>query len=115
VVAVWRVAVAISRRLQQFSVSVNQVRRNRGPGFLSIHANNTNATRGFFDISLVFGELILIPGPDPQSYIDDKVQVSMSWEHAKAINKLLERSINEYEEKNNAKIRDQPETPEVSA
>jgi hypothetical protein len=99
----------------QEKIAINELARVRSPHFVAISSNNANATRGFFDITLLFSEIVLVPGTKPQGFIEDRASVEMSWEHAKALYKLLGRSIEYYEEKYQTKIREQPEQPETSA
>ncbi len=95
-------------------IAVKDIERIRSPHFLTVSSNNANLTRGFFDVSILFSEIVIVPGGKPQVFIEDRAAVEMSWEHAKALHKVLGSTIEFYEAKY-GKIRDQPEKPEISA
>lgn len=87
----------VPEEIPRFNVA--DLPRKKAATFLRIYANNAGVAASFFDIDLVFGQLIAAQDESgkPMPHIEDLVTVSMSWEHAKALAKALDRTIAAYE------------------
>lgn len=67
----------------------------RDANHVAIYSNNASVTSIFFDLRVTFSEMI--PGPDDVPVIHERATVVMTWEHAKALSKLLQMKIANYE------------------
>ncbi|HYI93530.1 MAG TPA: DUF3467 domain-containing protein [Bryobacteraceae bacterium] len=76
-------------------IDANTVSRTKSADFHSVYVNNANFAVSFFDIRFMFGHLVMDPGEPPR--IEDKVAISMSLEHAKALHMALDRVLSNYE------------------
>ena len=77
---------------------LEELERIQVPGFVSVYANNTNASAGFYDLRLIFGEISGKPGQE-KPIIEDRVSVTLAWEHVGPLRDLLDRLLAEYERK----------------
>ena len=76
--------------------------------FRRVYSNNSNIAVNFFDVTVLFGQVIIDPdGTDP--FLNDEVAVTMSWEHAKALLDGLTRALTDYEQSNKQPIRRKPD------
>ena len=93
-------------------VSPGEFRRVEASDFVSIYANNANGGGGFYDMLLVFGQLLSKPGTkDP--YIEDRVAITMAWEHVGPLRDLLDRLLKKYVG-THGQVRQQPAIPKTS-
>jgi hypothetical protein len=84
--------------------NVAELEHEKGPDFRQIYSNNTTMGMSFFDASITFGELMPdVPTIAPK--VADRVTVTMSWEHLKALYESVGKVIAAYEESQNTKIR----------
>ena len=74
----------------------SELKRIEAPGFVSIYANNADASMNFYDLCLVFGQVLVKPGTD-RPIIEDRASVTMTWEHVEPLVNLLRRLLDDYE------------------
>jgi hypothetical protein len=69
----------------------------RTPAFVSVYANNAQVRMTSFDLNCVFGE---VTGDDPDGslIVEQRVSVTMSPQHAKALVGVLQQHMTQYEE-----------------
>jgi len=67
------------------------------PHYTSVYANNVALALNFFDLSMVFGEMVDIK--ETVLTVEQKVRVTMPPSHAKLFLLLLKLQIEQYEEK----------------
>jgi len=92
----------------QFNVA--EMEHKQGPDFSYIYANSASFSLNFFDIQITFGQIL---SPDPKSmYIEDRVAVTMTMEHARALEKALHDGIDQYE-KIHGPVRPAPPTDKI--
>jgi len=87
-------------------LKVPDLPRRKSDGFVSIYANNVGSAMTFYDLRLIFGQILFGPGEEP--VIEDRCSITMPWEHVLAMRDLLNRVIDNYE-RDSGKIRPQPE------
>jgi hypothetical protein len=78
------------------TINLLEVDRVRSPQFVSIYSNNANASASFFELRLLFGQILGGLGKDPV-HIEDGALITMSWEHAQKLSELLQKTIALYE------------------
>jgi len=88
---------------------LDQIERVRVPNFCSVYANNTNGSATFYDLSLLFGQAVGAPSKD-KPYIEDRVSVTLAWEHVGPLRDLIDRLLKGHEEAYGP-IRKQPQPP----
>jgi hypothetical protein len=81
----------------------------RSPDFRFAYTNSSALAANFYDANLLFGE-IQRTLTDEAPYIEDRVAVTMTWEHLKALDRAIQKAIAEYEKHGGGPIRDNPET-----
>lgn len=92
-----------------------EVVRRRSESFVSIYSNSLNVEANPWDFRLYFGD-IEKGEPDPTGsylakiYVEDRVRIIMSPQHAKAMLKVLQDNVAQYEMQV-GKIPVQPEVP----
>lgn len=92
-----------------------EIVRRRSESYISVYCNNLQVEVTPWDFKFYFGE-IEKGDPDPTKtyiaklYIEDRVRVSMSPQHAKAMLKVLQENVTQYELQV-GKIPTQPEAP----
>jgi hypothetical protein len=91
--------------LKSATVKIEDLPRHNADNFLDIYANNVGSSSNFYDLRFLFGQIIAGPKIDP--HIEDRVSVTMSWEHARQFRALLDRLIKGYEA-NTGPIRKHP-------
>lgn len=69
----------------------------RRPDFVAHYANNTGLLGTTFDLSLLFGRITDVK--DGKVLIDQFIQITMSYQHAKAVAKILQENLAKYEQK----------------
>ena len=83
-------------------IKIDDLPRRHPSTYIETYANNVGASSNFYDVRLIFGQLIADPKADV--YIEDRVTVTMAWEHAKQFRDLLTQLIDAYE-KDNGELR----------
>jgi hypothetical protein len=79
----------------QKTFNVAELEHYRVPDFISFYANNAGFGINFFDLSIVFGQIV---SPTNESMlIEDRLAVTMSIEHAKALMMALQDMLATYE------------------
>jgi hypothetical protein len=76
----------------QISEIVNQQTSN----FVSVYSNNVAFTLNFFDLAMIFGEMVAF-NPGGAATVEQKARVVMSLPHAKLFSMLLLHQIQQYE------------------
>jgi hypothetical protein len=79
-----------------FNVADVPVRRTEG--FTRIYANNATLAATFFDMSITFGEVMIEANSSPS--IEQRLAVTMSMEHAKALAVAMLEHLASYEKAN---------------
>jgi hypothetical protein len=79
----------------------------RSADFVSTYTNAAHILIGFYDLGIVFSQVS--PLPDGSPVFQEKVSVTMSLEHAKALTEALRATIENYE-KENGPIRSRPDS-----
>jgi hypothetical protein len=87
-------------------ISIQNLPHRAAPGYKRDYANNATMAMTFWDFTMTFGETVFDTFGD-KPYIEDRVSVSMSWEHTKALYKSLEQIVSSYE-RQNGEIRNTP-------
>jgi len=67
-------------------------------GFPSVYSNNVATGSTAFDIRIIFGEVLDMPGDE--LVIEQRVQVTMAWLEAKLLRDILTQQIDRYEKAN---------------
>jgi hypothetical protein len=81
------------RPAQQFNVA--EMEHRHAPNFSFVYTNIVSLSLNFFDCQVIFGQIL---STDPKSmHIEDRVSVTMSIEHAKALAKGLNDTVEQYE------------------
>lgn len=80
---------------EHHSVTLAELKRVRSQGFVSVYTNNVNATAMFFDLSLIFGQIVVVP--QGETFLEDRVSVTMAWEQVGPLRDLLDRLLKNYE------------------
>ena len=93
-------------------LDLNALERIQVPNYVSVYANNTNATSSFYEMRLYFGQIVHKPSGDP--FIEDSVSVTMTWEHALRFRDLLNRMVESYKQGPHGTIRELEAKPSVS-
>lgn len=71
--------------------------KTKSNSFISSYSNNTEVRSSFFDVQLIFGEVI---GSDENSLqVEDKAVITMSPQHAKTFLGIFATNIKRYEER----------------
>lgn len=80
-------------------IPVSELRQVKGERFQRVHANSANVAANFYDVMIMFGEVVpnLDQAVDDPAVVEQVASVTMSWEHAKALTKALITRINAYE------------------
>ena len=79
------------------------------PDFFRVYANSANFGLNFFDLTITFGEMVSEADANGM-HIENRVAVTMSLEHARALSDALQKTIDIYESSHHAKIRKTPGT-----
>jgi hypothetical protein len=75
--------------------NVAELEHYRIPEFVSVYSNSAGFGINFFDLSIVFGQIV---SPNIESMlIEDRVAVTMSIEHARALMIALQDTLAAYE------------------
>ncbi len=96
---------------QRQGYRVDELEVIRSEDFHFAHANRARVSENFFDVSLIFSAIlprVEISGTPP--YVEERVGVTMSWEHLKALRDVLTERIENYEA-DMGPIRDLAEAP----
>jgi hypothetical protein len=89
-------------------VQLKDLPHTRASDFRLVYTNNTGLALNFYDITLIFGYVVPDAFKPGETQIEDRVAVTMSWEHAKALVNGLRSVVEQYESENNAKLRELP-------
>lgn len=79
----------------QKTFNVAELEHYRVPDFTQVYANSAGFGINFFDLSIVFGQIVS-PSNDSM-LIEDKIVVTMSIEHARALMLALQDTLATYE------------------
>lgn len=94
-------------------INLADLERRQSSSYREVYSNNANAQSGFFDIRLIFSQIIVPMGKTKEAVVQEEVGVAMCWEHAKALHKLLGALIHTYETANNIVLREQPKAAQM--
>jgi hypothetical protein len=95
----------LGEEVEMKSVPIRDLDRTRATDFRFVHANSASVAETFWDTMIVFGAVV--PRTDQESpVIEERVGVSMSWEHLKALYRVLGRRIQKYEQTNGIQLRE---------
>jgi hypothetical protein len=83
-------------------VAIAELPRTRPDRFVSVYANHTEGTPGFYELDLVFCRIG--KSSSGQLAIEEEAQIVLSWEHVLRVRNLLNRMVDAYE-KQQGKIR----------
>lgn len=75
---------------------VSQIVNQQVPGFVSVYSNNVAFALNFFDLAMVFGEMVAFD-PGGVTTVEQRARVVMSLPHAKLFAMLLLHQIEQYE------------------
>ena len=78
------------------SYTVEQLERIRVPNFCSVYANSTNSYSSFYDLRLIFGQVVVDPGRE-KPFVEDRVSVTLTWEHVGPLLDLLDKLLKAHE------------------
>jgi len=84
-------------------VRIADLPRKSATDYVSAYANNTNANPSFYEITLLFGQIVTTP--KGETHILDRASITMTWEHAFRLNSLLDRLLRDYQQEHNNGIR----------
>lgn len=87
--------------------AVKDLPHRRHEQFASIYTSTVGLAGTFFDVALIFGD----PTFDPEQrsvYVEDRILIKMSWEHAKALAESLAKAVSDYEVTNKVVVRTPP-------
>jgi hypothetical protein len=85
------------------------IKHERSEDYKVVYSNAAFMNVSFFDASITFGE-VMPTVPDTSPHIADRVTITMSWEHLKALHNAIGSLMENFEKTNQVKIR-QPPTP----
>jgi hypothetical protein len=74
-----------------------EIKNIQNPHYVSVYANNVAMALNFFDLSMIFGEMV--EATEEILVVDQKVRVTMPPSHAKLLLLLLMQQLQQYEEK----------------
>ena len=90
-------------------ISIEEMAHRSAPDYKRVYANNATMAMTFWDFTVTFGETVFDKFGDAP-HIEDRVSVSMSWEHTRALHQALEQVLASYETTQGGKIRIAPGT-----
>ena len=85
---------------------VRDLPQTRSPRYVEVYSNNLGLAANFYDVTLIFGQLVISPQGTP--VVENSAAVAMSWEHAKALVVGLGKAVEAYEKDHAATIRKTP-------
>ena len=80
------------------SYSPDELETIRPEDFRFVHTNRARVSENLFDVTLLFGAILppaALTGEPP--YIEERVGVTMSWEHLKALRDIITERVEHYE------------------
>lgn len=83
--------------------SVTDLPQIRSPRYVEAYSNNLGLAANFYDVTLIFGQVLVSPQGTP--IVENSAAISMSWEHAKALAAGLSRAVEAYEKEHVTTIR----------
>jgi len=87
--------------------NVKDLEHKSSPDFMRVYANSANFGLNFYDLTIVFGEMVSDADANGM-HIENRVAVTMSLEHARALSDALQKTLEIYESSHHAKIRKAP-------
>jgi hypothetical protein len=84
--------IKLPQELKIFNAA--ELEHKQSPNFSRIYTNSAGFGVNFFDLTIMFGEMVQDPGG---MHIEDRVAVTMSLEHANALAQALRQAIDLYE------------------
>jgi hypothetical protein len=92
---------------QQKSFEFKDLEHRQAENFQLVYCNNASLSASFFDASITFSEVV--GGLNKPPIVEDRVTMTMSWEHLKALGAAIQTAVNEYETGGaGGKIRERP-------
>jgi hypothetical protein len=88
--------------------NIADLSHRKASDFRSVYANASMLGANFYDVNLLVGE---IQGgmAEELPYVEDRVAITMSWEHLKALGGAIQKAVTDYEKHGFGAIRDKPE------
>lgn len=83
---------------QRQLIKIDDLPRRHPANYLETYANNVGTSSNFYDVRFIFGQITA--NPKDEMHIEDRVGVTMSWEHARQFRDLLNRLLEAYEKEN---------------
>ena len=80
---------------KKHSYKIADLTRVPTSNFFSTYANNTHGSSSFYDLRLVFGQVIIPQVKEP--YIEDRASITITWEHVGPLRDLLDRMLKTYQ------------------
>lgn len=81
--------------------NIADLEHERAALFVDLYVNHTQAQPSFNDLRMVMGAIVDNRGKrEAPPVIEERVAVTMAWEHAKSLRDLLTRMIDAYEKEN---------------
>lgn len=94
------------------NINVSEVQRIHCSDFQQVYANSASIGATFYDACITFGQIIAGPEKD-EVHVEERVAVSMSWEHLKALSVAMQKAVQAYESDGKGQIRNKPETQDA--
>ncbi len=94
--------------MSNITFAIDDLPRRKDEGFRHVYVNQSNLAGSFMDLTILFSEVTPVPGQDPPAEVVDRARITMTWEHAKALARLLGERVAAYEQSGQA-IREQGE------
>lgn len=86
---------------KQREYKINDLKKHRSPDFRTAYCNVAAVGESFYDLTITFGTVN--PGEEKEEpTVEEHTSVTMSWEHAKALLKILSERIDKYESSSGA-------------
>lgn len=82
---------------------VKDLLQTRSPRFIEVYSNNVGLAANFYDVTIIFGQVLVSQQGTP--VVENTAAVAMSWEHAKALAAGLTRAVEAYEKEHSTTIR----------
>lgn len=98
--------------LDSKTYNIMDLEHTKTPDFRYVYSNNSGLGANFYDVNLVFGEIHNSYSNDAPT-IEDKVAITMTWEHLRALGTAIQKAVAEYE-KTAGPIRSKPEIDDQS-
>ena len=76
---------------------VKDLPQTRSPRYVEAYSNNLGLAANFYDVTLIFGQVVVSPQGMP--VVENSAAIAMSWEHAKALAAGLSKAVEAYEKR----------------